>query len=564
MKKIISKFLISFLIIIGLIASFGPLNNVKAESQWYMSPWNEWYVKVYDETNDDIFGERYTAAQVQWVFYGFLSMVINLPITAICESPGPLVALFSGDAGKFQCPRLGLGASADGSSSLAVKPVSNNIFELVFADRALSGVGYIRSRLRDFKIIPEAHAQVAGFGYGALDPILPLWTVVRNVAYVFFVFVVLIMAFMIMFRVKISPQAAITVQSALPRIAIAMVLVTFSYAIAGFLIDLMYVSIGFISVVLGGLAGGNIGQIFTNMTNPQGGIIGVIVFYLVFTLLGFVSIVRGIFLSAGDPGTVTDPLAAAGVAGGVTLSSLLFAIIFIIIVIATLFIGFKLALMLLRAFVNIVLLTVLAPIQFALGAISSSLSFSSWVRNMVANLAVFPVVGLLFSLSFMFLASVILMYFPDEPYSQVYAMSSVLIGSSSSAPNTQGWPPIISLPGLSDQRPWIYLLMSIGIFFLIPKAADIIKSMLEGKPFGFGSAIGEAAMGAAGIAGLPIQQRLGQRQARENARLETDIRGYESVGDYGNAEIAREELARRQLNSQLRGSVFKQFRDSLK
>src|SRR5258708_14361646 len=54
---------------------------------------------------------------------------------------------------------------------------------------------------------------------------------------------------MIMFRVKISPQVVVSVQSALPKIAIALVLVTFSYAIAGFLIDIMYVFVGLFSLV---------------------------------------------------------------------------------------------------------------------------------------------------------------------------------------------------------------------------------------------------------------------------------------------------------------------------
>jgi len=43
---------------------------------------------------------------------------------------------------------------------------------------------------------------------------------------------------MIMLRVKISPQAVVTVQSAIPKLITTLILVTFSYAIAGLVIDL--------------------------------------------------------------------------------------------------------------------------------------------------------------------------------------------------------------------------------------------------------------------------------------------------------------------------------------
>ena len=51
---------------------------------------------------------------------------------------------------------------------------------------------------------------------------------------------------MVMFRANISPQAVATVQDSLPRIVIALVLVTFSYAIVGLMIDLMFVILNII------------------------------------------------------------------------------------------------------------------------------------------------------------------------------------------------------------------------------------------------------------------------------------------------------------------------------
>ena len=59
----------------------------------------------------------------------------------------------------------------------------------------------------------------------------------RNFAYVLITLLFIIMGLMIMFRVKIDPRTVVSFQSALPKIIMALILVTFSYAIVGLLID---------------------------------------------------------------------------------------------------------------------------------------------------------------------------------------------------------------------------------------------------------------------------------------------------------------------------------------
>ncbi|MEA2056742.1 MAG: hypothetical protein U9O78_03500, partial [Patescibacteria group bacterium] len=102
-----------------------------------------------------------------------------------------------------------------------------------------SGVRYVADVFESAKLIPQAQAQ--GTGFAALNPILETWKTFRNVAYLFFVLIFLVIGFMIMFRHKINGQTVITVQQAIPNIIVSLIFVTFSYAIAGFLIDLMYV-----------------------------------------------------------------------------------------------------------------------------------------------------------------------------------------------------------------------------------------------------------------------------------------------------------------------------------
>src|SRR3990172_12628792 len=54
-------------------------------------------------------------------------------------------------------------------------------------------------------------------------------------------FVMIVIGFLIMFRRQIDPHTVISIQNALPRIVLTLILITFSYAIVGLLIDLMYV-----------------------------------------------------------------------------------------------------------------------------------------------------------------------------------------------------------------------------------------------------------------------------------------------------------------------------------
>lgn len=92
----------------------------------------------------------------------------------------------------------------------------------------------------NFGIVKKAHAQ--GVGFSALTPVLPLWTASRNIAYFFYVLAFVVVGILIMVRVRIDPRTVMTIQNQIPKIVIGIILITFSYAIAGFLIDFMYTS----------------------------------------------------------------------------------------------------------------------------------------------------------------------------------------------------------------------------------------------------------------------------------------------------------------------------------
>lgn len=77
-------------------------------------------------------------------------------------------------------------------------------------------------------------------GYSDLQDanISTLWSFTRNIAYSFYVVVMIVIGFMIMFRNKIGGQVMVTLGNSIPKIVISLVLVTFSFAIMGIIIDI--------------------------------------------------------------------------------------------------------------------------------------------------------------------------------------------------------------------------------------------------------------------------------------------------------------------------------------
>jgi hypothetical protein len=487
------KLLISLFIGLTVFLSFAPyFKPIKAQT-WYDQSPIEWFNKVYDQTNpSEIFGERYTAAQVQWIIYSLFWFIVPEKPIIQCMTSGDLASCFA-----TLKTKLGLG-DASSNPSLPVKHES--LASLVFAsDRPISFISYATSLSQKYSLVSEVHAQTPGFGFQALSVIQSLWTAARNFTYGLFVIIAIILAFMVMFRVKISPQVVVSVQSAIPKIVVALILVTFSYAIAGFLIDLMYVVIGFLSLALASVGGGvfatdpatifkffTTGYIGLNSTlGVSTGIFGILILYtLVFSLMSFAAIfainggVVGAFLSLG-----LLPM----------LSALIGLIVFVVMLIIIIFLGLKTGWMLIKAFAQVLLLTIVAPFQIAMGTVMPGLGFGSWLKAFVANLAVFPVTGLLLALSFVFLLTAGNILGGAIVEFNWWQLLGVIIpggaGLGTAIASNTGWPPLIG--GSSAMLGFAFVGVSFMIFTLVPKAADVIKGLISGRPFAYGTAIGE-------------------------------------------------------------------------
>lgn len=258
-----------------------------------------------------------------------------------------------------------------------------------------SGIEYIAQIKNNFLGKP-AYAQ--GVGFRGLQPILSIWKIFRNVVYavisIFFVGI----GIATMLRIKISPQAVVNIQNSIPKIITTLILVTFSYAIAGLLIDLMYFFQTFLlSLLFNGnsklfqdnilytnpplqeISQSNIGGIWALMTRAAGSFGSIaLIAALVIGLVG--AGIGALFGGAGAlPGVIIG-----GIIGAVLVPLIIYIIMFVWLI--KLFFG------LIKCYITIILKIIIGPLEIALGAIPNmKMGFSSWITEIVANLAVFPI-----------------------------------------------------------------------------------------------------------------------------------------------------------------------------
>jgi hypothetical protein len=110
--------------------------------------------------------------------------------------------------------------------------------------RPASGTTYIEQKVYAIKNFGKVSAQdnpealyYRGTGFDLLRPIQSIWGFCVNVVYGLLIFLIIGVAFGIMFRSKLGGDAVVTLQNSIPNIALAMILVPLSYAISGLFID---------------------------------------------------------------------------------------------------------------------------------------------------------------------------------------------------------------------------------------------------------------------------------------------------------------------------------------
>lgn len=288
-----------------------------------------------------------------------------------------------------------------------------------------SGINYIASSW-DSILGKPAYAQ--GFGFTGLQFLLPLWKAFRNIVYILSTIIFVIIGLMIILRVKVSPQAVVTVQSAIPTIITSLVLVTFSYAIAGLLIDLSNLIGGIFMAIIFNIQGIDIttnkslftvpglsshlgqswgGMSYKELVNPGlGNLAQLLMSSAPGFSIGLISAqIGGVMIGAvlggfGNPVGLFPPLYSIGdgigqVVGG-AIGYIILPFLFGIIVgiwVIQLFFG------MLTSYVTIIFKIITGPFEIAGGAFpNSKTGFGSWFMDIFANLMVFPIITVFFAI----------------------------------------------------------------------------------------------------------------------------------------------------------------------
>lgn len=342
--------------------------------------------------------------------------------------------------------------------------LTTNLIGSMYSNPPVSGSEYLADLGQSFGIIKPIYAQ--GIGFSGLSNILPLWKAFRNISYLLFVIVFVVMGLAIMFRMKISPQAVVTLESALPRIIISLILVTFSYAIAGLLIDLIYVLIT-LGIVLVGQTG------WINIAQEQQKYLSLSFFDGMGLFFG--SGVKAIFSLLGGwlgSGIVVLIIGVITVANPV-IGGLLIGLPLLILGIMALYAMFKLFFALLSCYINIIISVITAPIQIITGVLpGNEMGFNSWVKNLLANILAFPAVAIF-----------------------------LLLGWLLSGQHGPTWsPPVLSMGGGK-----LTAFIGFGMLLMAPKIPEMVKSFLQPKSKPSPSLIGETLGAPKQLIGTGIQ-----------------------------------------------------------
>lgn len=377
---------------------------------------------------------------------------------------------------------------------------------------SLDYMAYVSSNLKDHHIVNEAFAASPGYGFTALSPILPLWRAFRNISYLLFALGFVLYGVMIMFRIKIDAKTAASIQLAIPKLIVTLLIITFSYAIVGFLIDISAVISAMVITVL------QAGDILTpdalhRIPNVVAGnsslgaigsfIINAFTAVMVSPFIFFNLIIGGIVGIAASFATIM-------------LTSLNLGIIVGIIITLAVGISYaKLIFKLFQAYFSIIISLIFSPIILLGNLIPGSNSISTWLMTIIGNLAVFPVASFFLVLSYALMCQPILSILPGIiaklPAGSIATglitsfqtdFLENLLGVRSLSSFNSIWTPPMTVP-TPDLGGWtgnsngslVLAAIGFGLLMMASKYCEMVEKALKTPPFPYGAAIGEALKG---------------------------------------------------------------------
>lgn len=216
--------------------------------------------------------------------------------------------------------------------------------------------------------------------------LLKFWQIMRNASYALMVVVLIVIGFMIMLRIPINPRTVVTAQNALPKVAVSLLLITFSFAISGLMID-----IGRIAIQMVGWLASQVGIEFLSLFLK---LVGIIIFSIVFNF-------------AFGPGVL---------------------LIMVLLVLFVLFIFLMIAWKMITRMAMFIILTIFSPLVFLMGAIPMGEGMVvGWFKRQLSNILAIPAMILMIVVALV-LADITNFPTPLEEKVNPFGLASLLLG----------------------------------------------------------------------------------------------------------------------------------------
>lgn len=246
-------------------------------------------------------------------------------------------------------------------------------------------------------------------GYQSLidSGVAPLWNQMRNIAYIAFVIIMIVIGFMIMFRSKLGGQTLVSIGNTIPSVIISLILVTFSFAIAGVIMDMGGVITSLLYSIFQqkSVSIGNFGALFGILFKGMGEQYNAVVTEdFSNALSGFSSNIFGGYLK------LLGAIWGTGAMG-------LVALIAVIIGAGVVFVGaIKLLIVLYKAYFELLLNVILGPVKIMLGTLPGKENEKmNWFTGIVRNVLVFPIAYFIVNIPvFLMQSTGVLLSLPDK------------------------------------------------------------------------------------------------------------------------------------------------------
>lgn len=287
--------------------------------------------------------------------------------------------------GSFDDCTLGQGAYAPNNSLMGA---ATSLAKITTPDAIpLNLALYFREQVKN---VPVVGAKVYAQGEGRYNNLFGanfaflLWKAFRNMAYGLMSVFLIIIGIFIMVRKKSDPKTVLTLQAALPKIVISLVLITFSFAIGATMTNFMF-PLRKIS-----------DNVFTSVTRD--------VFDEQFgagaNTGGTLSMVGGIVAALGVGAIIATLAGPGGIAGVIAvgvIGAVLASLIALVLLIVTIMVYIKTLII----YVKMLGDTIMSPLVFAWGAIpGNDAAIINWFKKMAAKLISVTAMYFLLKLSF--------------------------------------------------------------------------------------------------------------------------------------------------------------------